>query len=203
MLAHSGPPKSNTPEWALPSARVAPPQTSLTSLEYTLRGTIGLSDDDVSYREQLYTSEFSAEATSYVCISYMYLSRGVRWFKGSQQVGFFPVSNLPKLSTTDRSTVDYAVQRLNAKSLYSSVIQFLLPSVFDLVQLQEVFETVTSQSVDRRNFRKKINQLKVIEPLEKTSRKKSSNEPDSYRFSRLNTLTVYQRPFLSRASQSV
>ena len=183
---------SNTKgRWQLPTANVAHTQTSLAALELTLRATIGLQDSDISYREQLYTSEYPSPARATVCISYLYLSRGARWFKGTQQIGVFPVDKLPPLSSNDQSTIRYALDRLHAKTLYSSIVSFLLPKVFDLAELQQVFETITHQKVDRRNFRKKFAQLAV---LSAATPQKGQN-PTKYQFNHA-ALTIYSRPFL-------
>lgn len=195
LTSDDSPSTQKTTAWRLPSARVIAPQTSLTSLEQTLRHTVGLNDSDVSYREQLYTNELSVNDTSVVCISYMYLSRGTRWYKGSQQVGVFPLSALPVLSETEKSIIEYAKTRLSAKALYSSIIQYLLPQSFDLATFQQVFETVTEQSVDRRNFRKKLAQLAVIQPVSSSAKKRQPTAPEAYHFTRPDTLTIYGRSF--------
>ncbi len=180
--------------WRLPSTQVQRNQTSLTALETSLRSTIGLQDSDISYREQLYTSEYPTPSHSTVCVSYLYISRGTRWFKGSQQVGVFPVNKLPKLSPADRAIIRYALDRLHAKVLHSTVLQFLLPQQFDLTQLQQAFETITHQRVDRRNFRKKILALDILK-----ANKKATNRIESVRYSfKSSTLVLLDKPFPPR-----
>ena len=182
---------SAKPQWYLPRTLVDRSQTSLSSLEQTLRKTIGLRDTDVTYREQLYTSEIMSNRHNTIYISYLYLSRDTRWHKGTQQVGVFPIDKLPPLSQIDKSIIDYARSRLHAKALYSTIVRYLLPDTFDLSQLQKVFETVTQQSVDRRNFRKKLTQLEV---LTATSTSKSRHQPLTYSF-KGTSLDFYAKPF--------
>lgn len=181
--------------WRLPSAAVVANQTSLQSLETTLRLTIGLDRDCVTYREQLYTTETQHTDTSLIYINYMYLCRDIRWHKGSQHIGMFPVTKLPPLSKDDRSMIHYAIERLRAKTLYTTIIGALLPSEFDLSQLQLAFETIVDHTTDRRNFRKKYTQLDVLKRVGPAPTRKSQSQ--RYQFKTTKRLLVYPRPFLS------
>lgn len=189
-LSAAAAPSGTKVQWRLPTTPVMQTQTSLTALELTLRTTIGLQDSDINYREQLYTSEYPSPTHTTICVSYLYLSRGTRWFKGTQQVGVFPVDKLPSLSSADRLILRYALERLHAKTLYSSIIQFLLPRTFGLTELQQAFETITHQKVDRRNFRKKLTQLNTL-----SAKPQKGQSPTQYQFNH-TALTVYSRPFL-------
>lgn len=194
----------NTPDasiaWRLPSTPVFPSHTSLSSLSYALGQTIGLQDTDISYKEQLYTTETIRESQSHTTICYLYLSRGMKWHKGTQQVGVFPITKLPKLSQEDKAIVRYALDRFHAKTLYSTIVGFILPEVFDLTQLQQAFETVTQQSVDRRNFRKKILSLGVLMPHSPEQTKSSPTTPTRYRL-KSSQLTLFDTPFRMQSAK--
>jgi len=192
-LASVGETSSTKQTWHLPSAQIGRNQTSIESLEKGLRATLGLQDRDISYREQLYTSEFTSPAHSTICISYLYLSSGTHWFKGSHQVGTFPVSKLPRLSSADSKMIQYALDRLHAKALYSTIIRFLVPDRFNLTELQLAFETLTRQSVDRRNFRKKILTLNILQEY-RTKQPASSTSPALYSFTG-SALQLFEKPF--------
>jgi len=60
--------------------------------------------------------------------------------------------------------LNYAVKRMRTKLGYSNVAYSLLPKLFTLSQLQEVYEVILGHPVDKRNFRKKIMSLGIIEP---------------------------------------
>ena len=180
--------------WQLPSSPVFQGHTSLSSLSRQLKQTIGLKDDDVSYREQLYTTESVQDGQTSAQICYLFISRGAKWHKGENQVGLFPVDRLPNLSDSDAAIVRYALDRLHAKTLYSSIVSFLLPVAFDLNDLQRAFETITRQSVDRRNFRKKILSLNVLEETQGATGVK----PAEYSF-RHPSLVLFDAPFKQTA----
>lgn len=182
------------PQWRLPGVAVNRTQTSLSALDHTLHTTVGLHREDITYREQLYTSEFMFGSYSTVCISYLYLSRDIRWSKSTQQIGVFPIYKLPVLSEADSSIIRYALSRLHAKTLYSTITSFLLPKVFDLTQFQRAFETITQQKVDKRNFRKKVQQLDILTTYKQNS---SAKEPLLYSF-KDTSLAFLPKPFPPR-----
>lgn len=189
---------SSKAQWRLPSTLVNRAQTSLPALESALARSLGLRNDDIAYREQLYTSESTSGAHSTVCISYMYLSHDTRWHKGTHQVGIFPITKLPHLSQFDKTIIDYAHTRLHAKALYSTILSYLLPKTFDLTQLQLAFETVTQQKVDKRNFRKKITQLDILTAASKST---SRTEPLLYSF-KDTSLAFLSKPFPPKSTKA-
>lgn len=180
----------NNINWQLPSSPVFQGHTSLSSLSHQLKQAIGLKDDDVSYREQLYTTELVQDGQTSAQICYLFMSRGAKWHKGEDQVGLFPIDRLPKLSDDDAAIARYALDRLHAKTLYSSIVSFLLPIAFDLNDLQQAFETITRQSVDRRNFRKKMLSLNVLQE----TRVATGTKPAEYSFKH-PSLVLFDAPF--------
>lgn len=76
----------------------------------------------------------------------------------------------------------YAVKRLRTKLGYSNVAYSLLPTLFTLSQLQEVYEVILGHEVDKRNFRKKIMSLEIIEPTEQKLSGKRHRPAKLYKF---------------------
>jgi 8-oxo-dGTP diphosphatase len=67
-----------------------------------------------------------------------------------------PVDQLPKLAFDHREIAQYAVQRLRAKASYSNIVYGLLPGQFRLSELQKIYEIILDENLDKRNFRKRI-----------------------------------------------
>lgn len=181
--------------WELPTSPIFESKTSIASLTQTLEGVVGFRDKDISYREQLYTTESVINQHTSVCIAYLYLSRGMGWHKGERKSGIFPVDSLPPLRAEDRSVIHYALDRLHAKALYSNIVGFLLPAAFDLTELQQAFETITKQPVDKRNFRKKILSLDIISAISEKS-SEDSTPAHAVRYAlNSSTLSLLETPF--------
>jgi 8-oxo-dGTP diphosphatase len=87
---------------------------------------------------------------------------------------WWPVKKLPPLAFDHRAIVDYALERLRNKLEYTTVGFQLLPRKFSLPELQAVYEAILGKSLDKRNFRKKMDLLGILKPLNqwrKTGRK--------------------------------
>jgi 8-oxo-dGTP diphosphatase len=67
-----------------------------------------------------------------------------------------------------------ALNRLRGKLEYTTVGFELLPKKFTLSDLQQMYEAILNKSLDKRNFRRKVQALGILRPLkewQKTGRK--------------------------------
>lgn len=90
---------------------------------------------------------------------------GTRELKTTEEYGgvaWFPIKRLPPLAYDHKAIVGEALARLKAKLEYTNIVYGLMPSEFTLTELQRVYEIILDRSLDKRNFRKKILELKVI-----------------------------------------
>jgi len=92
-----------------------------------------------------------------------------------------PALDLPALAFDHRGIVAAAVSRLRSKLTYSTVAYGLLGEEFTLSDLQAVYETVLARPVDKRNFRRKVLALGLLE--ETGEQRRGSHRPAQlYRF---------------------
>jgi 8-oxo-dGTP diphosphatase len=80
-------------------------------------------------------------------------------------VRWWPYASLPLLAYDHNILATYAKQRLEWKLAYTNVIWSLLPHKFALTELQKAYEVVLGRRLDKRNFRKKILSLGLIEAV--------------------------------------
>jgi len=95
---------------------------------------------------------------------------------------WFPIAGLPRLAFDNNGVIDYALQRLRAKLDYSNVAYSLLPPYFTLSQLQRVHEAILSRPLDKRNFRKRMLSLGIIEPTGRTATEGAHRPAQLYAF---------------------
>jgi len=82
------------------------------------------------------------------------------------EASWFAVDALPSLAFDHQRILNYALERLRNKLEYTTVGFQLLPEKFTLPELQRVYEAILGRDLDKRNFRRKIDQLGIITPLE-------------------------------------
>ncbi|MCQ2605111.1 MAG: NUDIX domain-containing protein [Bacteroidales bacterium] len=99
------------------------------------------------------------------------------------------VNDIPALAFDHRELFDAAFSKLQEQVRIDPVIFNLLPKEFSLSDLQDVYEAITMQKFDKRNFRKKVLAFNILLDTEK----KQSNV--SHRAARLYTFDkkAYQK----------
>lgn len=88
----------------------------------------------------------------------------------AEAVGWFGMDELPPLAFDHDEIVAMAHQRLSAKLDYSTIAFQFMPEKFTLSELQEVYEIILRQEMDKRNFRKWILALERIEETDEERR---------------------------------
>jgi ADP-ribose pyrophosphatase YjhB (NUDIX family) len=90
--------------------------------------------------------------------------------------------HLPRLAFDHAQVLDYALQRLRNKLEYTAVGFQLLPSEFTLSELQAAYELVLGEQLDKRNFRRRILEAKVIRETRKYQRGGGGRPARLYRY---------------------
>jgi len=72
----------------------------------------------------------------------------------AEAVGWFSMDELPRLAFDHKEIVEQAHERLVAKLDYSTIAFQFMPDAFTLSELQDVYEIILREELDRRNFRK-------------------------------------------------
>lgn len=148
--------------WALPGGYISHDETSLHALERVLRHKAGVALSVAGYVEQLFTFDTAGQrGGNAISVVYMGLSRAISPRGHGQQ--FFPVDSLPELAYEHARIIRYARQRLENKITYTNILFALLPPSFTFAELQAAYEEILDKKLDKRNFRKKIHQLGLVE----------------------------------------
>jgi len=96
------------------------------------------------------------------------------------------VYDLPVLAFDHHRIVDYALERLRNKAEYTTVSFQMLPDEFTLSELQAAYETILQKELDKRNFRRKMITLGILEETGGTRRKGVHRPAKLYRFKQEN-----------------
>ena len=75
------------------------------------------------------------------------------------------MDDLPTLAFDHNQILEMAYQRLQNKLQYQPIGFELLPQKFSLTQLQNLYEKLLGRTMDKRNFRKKILAMGILDEL--------------------------------------
>lgn len=152
--------------WALPGGFVRINESLEAAAKRELMEETGVKD---VYLEQLYSFgdvERDPRGRVITVAYFALISAEKQILKASTDVSaaqWFPAYNVPKLAFDHKKILDYALLRLKWKLEYTTVAFQLLPKKFTLTQLQELYEKILNETLDKRNFRKKILALELVE----------------------------------------
>ena len=99
-------------------------------------------------------------------------------------VEWMNVNELPKLYSDHNEMIGKALMQMRQKLRTEPIGFRLLPSLFTLTQLQRLYEAVKGETLDKRNFRKRIKEMDFIEKTELIDKTESKRGAFLFRFNR-------------------
>lgn len=152
-------------QWALPGGFVNLDETLEAAARRELEEETGVKD---LFLEQLYS--FSGldrdPRERVVSVAYYALvnldEHPATAASDAEQAAWFSAFELPELAFDHGEIYALALARLRSKLRYEPIGFELLPQKFTLGQLQQLYETVLHQAIDKRNFRKKILKMGLL-----------------------------------------
>ena len=166
-------------EWALPGGFINLQESLEQGARRELEEETGVSG---VYLEQLYTfgQPDRDPRERVITVAYYALIPSdkieIRAASDAEGVSWFGMQELPELAFDHPEILQTAHQRLVAKLDYSTIAFQFMPKAFTLTELQQVYELILRESIDKRNFRKRILSLNLIKETGK-ERKDGAHRP--------------------------
>jgi 8-oxo-dGTP diphosphatase len=174
-------------KWALPGGFVRIDETLVEAAQRELREETGLQD---IFLEQLYTfgdlqrdPRERVVSVAYYALVHLSGNRPTP-ATDARSAAWFPLSELPELAFDHPRIVQLALARLQAKVRYQPIGFELLPERFTLRQLQRMYEVILDRPLDKRNFRKKMLGMGILQETEETEQAVAHRAAQFYRFDR-------------------
>lgn len=172
-------------KWALPGGLVKTDESLEEAAERVLSEKAGVHD---LYLEQLYAfgdvdrdSRGRSVSVAYFALvnKENHLAKDVEYYSG---IEWFDVSKLPEMAFDHAKIIQAGLDRLRNKLGYSNIAYGLLPKEFTLTELQTVYEIILGRALDKRNFRKKLLEIKLVHETGNVRRMEQSRPARLYSF---------------------
>lgn len=114
----------------------------------------------------------------------------------SSAITLFPVDQLPNLPFDHARIIERVAARVRSKAAYSSLPVHLCPAEFTIPELHAVYEAVLGEKINVANFRRKLDDLAVLEEIPGATRAAGRSRPGQlYRVAKRfkDTLSVRDR----------
>jgi 8-oxo-dGTP diphosphatase len=108
---------------------------------------------------------------------------------------WWPVSAMPKLIFDHKEMVIKALDMLKIRSQNRPIGFELLPRKFTIPQLQTLYEAIYLRKLDKRNFRKKILSMGILQKLEEKEKKSSKKGAFLYQFDKRKYNKLVEKGF--------
>lgn len=156
-------------QWAIPGGFVLEDESLEEAVQRELKEETGVS---INYLEQLYT--FGAVDRDprgrVVSVAYFGLihpdGHTLEASTDAELAQWFEIDDLPELSFDHKHILNVAIERLKGKITYEPIGFELLETKFPFSDLEKLYTTLLGRPIDRRNFRKKINNLNILDELD-------------------------------------
>ncbi len=178
----SGPYKD---KWALPGGIVQLNETLDEAAKNVLKKKAGIKD---IYMEQLYTfSDLKRDVRGrMISVAYFALVNSdefnLKTMDYYSDIEWINVRKLPKMAFDHKEIINYGLDRLKSKIEYSNIVYGLLPETFTLTEMQNVYEIILGEKIDKRNFRKKILALGLLTETKKVKTGAKHRPAKLYKF---------------------
>lgn len=173
--------------WAIPGGFVLQDESLEEAVERELKEETGV---EINYLEQLYTfgSPKRDPRSRVVSIAYFGLVHpnafDIFAATDAEEVQWYTIDKLPQLSFDHQEILQFAITRLRAKITYEPIGFELLDEKFPFSDLEKLYTTLLGRPIDRRNFRKKILSLDILDELDEKISKGSGRPANLFKFNK-------------------
>ena len=174
--------------WVLPGGFVKDDEPLSDAVRRELKEEAGI---EVNYLEQLYTFGDDIHRDPrfrVVSVAYFALADPAKLLlradTDAEDAQWFPVNEIPKVGYDHASIIKVAHERLKAKLSYQPIGFDLLDKEFLFSELENLYCTILESEIDRRNFRKKILSLGIVDETSKTAAQGAGRPGKLFRFNK-------------------
>lgn len=181
--------------WMLPSNLLMVSETIEECAKYTIDEMAGLNDvylkqcNVFSKIDRLPNDRIVANSLIGLIDNQTLLLKKV---KRNYDSAWFPINELPKMVYDHGDILKDTIGYLRKELTNVELLKKLFPSDFTMPELQAVFEEILGKELDRRNFRKKIINLDILEDTGDKNNIKNGRPAKLYRFKEIeNNIDIF------------
>lgn len=168
-------------KWAIPGGFVLDGESLEDAVFRELKEETGI---EINYLEQLYTfgKPDRDPRRRIISVAYFGLVNSAQFSKltadtDASEADWFNIKKLPELGFDHDNILEIAIERVRSKIKYQPIGFELLDKKFSFSDLENLYSILLDREIDRRNFKKKIQKLEILEELNEKAKSNSAGRP--------------------------
>lgn len=110
-----------------------------------------------------------------------------------RQAVWHPIHELPDLAFDHLNIIEKSIETIRDRIKNSPIAFELLPKKFTLTQLQQVYEAISGEKLDKRNFRKKMLKYDILKELGEKQKGVPYRAAKLYRFDKRKYDKIFKK----------
>lgn len=167
--------------WAIPGGFVLEEESLEEAVARELQEETGVK---INYLEQLYTfgKPNRDPRKRIISVAYFGLVKAIQFEEliattDAEEAKWFNFKHLPTLAFDHQKILNVAIERLRGKMVYQPIGFELLDKKFPFSDLEHLYSTLLDRPIDRRNFRKKVLSLGILDELKEKAKSTGAGRP--------------------------
>lgn len=184
--------------WSLVGGFVQEGESTNNAAARVLRQTTGIQD---IYMDQLQCygevdRDTGARVISVAYYALIRISEHDRMLANEHGAHWLSLHQIPELIFDHSQMLADAMARLRDEARFHPIGFELLPEKFSLPQLRNLYEEIYQRPLDKRNFRKKILAMDILEKLDEKDKSTSKKGANLYRFDKEKYTALTEKGFV-------
>lgn len=184
-------------EWSLMGGFVTPDESLDEAAQRIVQKLTGLEN---VYMEQLYAfgdprRDPGGRIISVAYFSLIKINEYDKELVKKNGASWIPLSELPELIFDHNDMVSIALRKLRIRARTQPIGFELLPKKFTIPQLQRLYEAIYQKPFDKRNFRRKVLTMGLLDKLEEKEKETSKKGAFYYQFNTAKYEELLRRGF--------
>lgn len=182
--------------WAFPGGFIQMDEDAETCARRELEEETGLKADHVEQIGTFTEVNRDPRGRTITIAHYALVKKSeVKGADDAAQAKWFPVGKIPSLAFDHDRILRVALKVLREKIHFEPVGFELLPQVFTMPQLQDLYESILDVKFDRRNFSNKMQKLEILTEVEDGLIRKGPRNPRRYSFNKESYFQMKSKGF--------